>query len=305
MGVIDELAFALGITGPILILMGLGWGLRKTSVIDAPFVSKANALVFSVALPALLFFSLATSPPGEAFDLRLTLVGLGGTLLLIGLLLMVGRLLPPDQRGVFVQGSYRGNLAILGVALAVATYGETILPLVAVYIAAVTTVYNIVAVWLLESRGALRQLARNPILLSIAAGATASWLNLPIPTVLENTGGYLASMALPIALLCIGASLDLQSLRTHGRAITLATFFKLIVSPLMLMGLGLAAGLRDEHLGILFFLAASPTATASYIMARQMTVHGALAAEIIAVTTALGVLSYTVGLALLRSAELV
>jgi len=303
--VIDELGFAFGITGPILILMVLGWGLRKTAVIDAPFVSKANALVFKVALPALLFFSLATSPPGEAFDLRLTLVGLGGTLLLIGLLLMVGRLLPPDQRGVFVQGSYRGNLAILGVALAVATYGETVLPLVAVYIAAVTTLYNIVAVWLLESRGALRQLARNPILLSIAAGATASWLNLPIPTVLENTGGYLASMALPIALLCIGASLDLQSLRTHGRAITLATFFKLIVSPLLLMGLGLAAGLRDEHLGILFFLAASPTATASYIMARQMTVHGALAAEIIAVTTALGVLSYTVGLALLRSAELV
>lgn len=186
-----------------------------------------------------------------------------------------------------------------------ATYGDEVLPLVAVYIAAVTTVYNIVAVWLLESRGALRQIARNPILLGIAGGAIASWLNLPIPVVLENTGKYLASMALPIALLCIGASLDLKSLRTHGRAITLATFFKLIVSPILLVGLGLAAGVKDEHLGILFFLAASPTATASYIMARQMTAHGALAAEIIAVTTALGVLSYTLGLAVLRSAGLV
>lgn len=302
---IDELGFAFGITGPILILLGLGWGLRKAAMIDAPFVARANGLVFTVALPALLFFSLATSPPGEAFDLRLTLVGLGGTLLLIGLLLIVGRLLPPDQRGVFVQGSYRGNLAILGVALAVATYGDEVLPLVAVYIAAVTTVYNIVAVWLLESRGALRQIARNPILLGIAGGAIASWLNLPIPVVLENTGKYLASMALPIALLCIGASLDLKSLRIHGRAITLATFFKLIVSPILLVGLGLAAGVKDEHLGILFFLAASPTATASYIMARQMTAHGALAAEIIAVTTALGVLSYTLGLAVLRSAGLV
>ena len=184
-------------------------------------------------------------------------------------------------------------------------YGEQVLPLVALYIAVVTTAYNVIAVWLLESNGALRQIARNPIILGIAAGVLYSLVGLPMPLVLARTGDYLASMALPLALLCIGATLDLGSLRAHGGTIALATFFKLVVSPVLLVGLGLAAGLEGERLGVLFFLAASPTASASYIMARQMTAHGALAAEIIAVTTALGVASYTVGLAVLRGAALI
>jgi len=303
--VIDELAFAFGITGPVLLLLIIGRALRATAIVDDHFVSRANALVFNVALPALLFFSIAGSPLGSAFDIRLTLVGLGGTLLLIAGLLGIGRVLPKDQRGVFVQGSYRGNLAILGVALAVATFGEQVLPLIALYIAVVTTLYNVVAVWVLESSGALGQIVRNPILLGIAGGVLVSVLGLPVPAVLERTGEYLAGMALPVALLCIGANIDLGSLRAHRGTIVLATFFKLVASPLLLVGLGLAAGLEGERLGVLFFLAASPTASASYIMARQMTAHGALAAEIIAVTTALGVLSYTAGLALLRGAGLV
>ena len=302
---IADLSFAFGITGPVLLLLVLGRVLRATGPLDAHFVARANALVFNVALPALLFFSIAGGPLGAAFDPRLTSVGLLGTFVLIGLLLLVGRTLPADQRGVFVQGAYRGNLAILGIALAVATYGPDVLPLVGLYIAVVTTVYNVVAVWVLDSNGAVRQVLRNPILLGIAAGAAASLLGLPVPLVLERTGDYLAAMALPIALLCIGATLDASSLAAHGRAIALATLFKLVVSPALFVALGLAAGLEGERLGVLFLLAASPTASASYVMARQMTAHGALAAEIIAVTTALGVFSYTTGLALLRGLGLI
>ena len=275
--------------------------MRRIGWIDGAFVGQANRLVFNVALPATLYFAIAARPLGESFDATLTGAGLAGTLLLIGILLVVGRLLPADQRGVFVQGSYRGNLAILGIALAVATYGESVLPLVAVYIAVITSVYNVVAVWVLNADGALRSIVTNPILIGIAAGAAASLLGVPNPTVVVRTGEYLAGMTLPVALLCIGANLELGALAGHARTLALAVAFKLVVSPLLLVGLGLAAGLTDERLGVLFFLAASPTATASYIMARQMTRHGALAAEIVAVTTAVGVPIYTAGLALLRA----
>ena len=272
---------------------------------DAHFVAQANKLVFNVALPVMLFFAISQRSFSETIDLPLTLVGLGGTLALVGLLLVVGRLVPEDQRGVFVQGSYRGNLAILGVALTVAAYGEDALPIVAVYIAVVTTAYNILAVWVLNSSGLIRQLLKNPILIGIGAGVMVSALDIHIPAVLSSTADYIAGMTLPLALLCIGATLDFSSLLSHGRSISLAVFFKLIISPLLLVGLGVAFGLGGEQLGILFFMAASPTATASYIMARQMTSHGPLAAEIVAVTTAMGVVSYTLGLAALRSFGLV
>ncbi len=302
---LNQFTFALGITGPILLLLMLGWSIRQIQLVDDSFVTQANALVFNVALPVMLFFAISGDSLNQAFDVVLTLVGLGGTLALVGILLLVGRLVPEDQRGVFVQGSYRGNLAILGVALAVATYGEKVLPMVAVYIAVVTTVYNIVAVWVLNSSGVIRQLIKNPILIGIVAGVLASAMNLPVPDMLKQTGSYLTGMTLPLALICIGATLDFSSLLSHGRSIALAVVFKLIISPVLLVGLGLAFGLGGTQLGVLFFMAASPTATASYIMARQMTSHGALAAEIVAVTTALGVVSYTIGIALLRSAGIV
>jgi len=302
---VNQFSFALSITGPILLLLVLGWSIRRMHLVDDSFVTQANALVFNVALPVMLFFAISAGSLNQAFNLPLTLIGLGGTLALVGLLLIVGRLIPADQRGVFVQGSYRGNLAILGVALAVATYGESVLPLVAVYIAVVTTVYNIVAVWVLDSSGVIRKLIRNPILNGIVAGVIVSALNLPVPTMLRDTGAYLTGMTLPLALICIGATLDFSSLLSHGRSIALAVFFKLVISPVLLVGLGLAFGLGDTQLGVLFFMAASPTATASYIMARQMTSHGALAAEIVAVTTALGVVSYTFGIAWLRTVGIV
>jgi len=287
-------------------LLVTGLGARRVGLIDASFIASANALVYNVALPVMLYFAIATRPLAAAFDGPLAAVGVGGTLLLIGLAMAVGRYLPPDQRGVFVQGSYRGNLAILGVALAVATFGDDVLPMVAVYIALVTTVYNLVAVPLLSAGqehagNRLLELARNPILLGILAGVTGSLLGIPAPPLLVSTAAYLSAMTLPLALICIVANLQLASIRQHGRSLLLATLFKLVLSPLLLVGLGLAAGLDGTRLGVLFFLAAAPTASASFVIASRLTRHGALAAEIIAVTTAFGVLSYTAGLTLLRA----
>lgn len=297
----EQLQFAFGITGPILLLLIIGWSTRRLGWVKDDFVNQANTVVFNIAMPVMLFLAISGSSFNQAMNLNLTLVGATGTLALIALLLLVGKVLPKDQRGVFVQGSYRGNLAILGVALCVATYGEGILPMVALYIGVVTTVYNVLAIWLLNSSGALSKIVKNPILIGIVAGALASLMQLSLPVFIESTGRYLAQMTLPLALLCIGATLDFNSLKTNGKSISLAVFFKLLISPALLVSFGLIAGLEQKALGVLFFMSASPTATASYIMARQMTPHGALAAEIVAVTTALGVLSYTVGLALLRS----
>lgn len=302
---LGQLQFAFGITGPILLLLVIGWSVRSLGWVNDTFVSQANTVVFNIAMPVMLFFAVSSGTFDQALNLTLTLIGAIGTVILVSLLLLVGRVLPMDQRGVFVQGSYRGNLAILGVALCVATYGDSVLPMVALYIGVVTTVYNVLAIWVLNSSGALTKLAKNPILIGIIAGAIASLVQLPVPVFIESTGRYLAQMTLPLALLCIGATLDFSSLRTHGKSISLAVIFKLLVSPVLLVSAGYMAGLDNTELGVLFFMSASPTATASYIMARQMTSHGALAAEIVAVTTALGVLTYTLGLALLRSLALV
>ena len=301
----NDFIFAVGITGPILLLLLLGWGVRRIGLIDTHFISQANALVFNIAMPAVLFLALSKHSLSDSMDPTLILVGVGGTLALVAVAIGVAHWIPREQRGVFVQGSYRGNLAILGIALSVATYGESILAIIGMYLAVVTTAYNILAIWVLNATGMFKQVVKNPILIGIVLGMIASAIELPIPNLILNTGEYISGLTLPLALLCIGATLEFKSLLNHGKSIALASFFKLILSPLLLVGLGLWFELGPSQLGVLYFMAASPTATASYIMARQMTKHGALAAEIVAVTTALGVVSYTFGITLLRSAGLV
>jgi len=138
----NDLAFAFSITGPVLVLVILGCAIRKIGLINSNFVTSANALVFNVSMPIMLFLALANSTLSESLDIPLALIGVAGTLLLILLLIVVGRCIPKDQRGVFIQGSYRGNLAVLGIALAVATYGDSILGKLGMYIAVVTTAYN-------------------------------------------------------------------------------------------------------------------------------------------------------------------
>lgn len=300
-----QLSFAFSITGPILLLLLIGWLAHRLGLIGDAFIREANALVYNIAFPIMLFYALSAAPLHQSIDWTLTLIGLFGTLTVVVILIAISRFVPLDQRGVLIQGGYRGNLAVLGVALAIATYGEGVLPRIALYIAVVTITYNIVAVWVLQSKGAVRQIIRNPILVGITAGIIGSALSIQTPAFMEATGAYLTKMALPVALICIGASLKFNGLEKHKRTLMLASFFKLIISPLLLVGLGIYFGLRDERLTLLFFLSASPTATASYVMARQLTPHGALAAEIIAVTTALGVLTYTIGLVVLRSAGLI
>ncbi|PIE37547.1 MAG: hypothetical protein CSA54_01190, partial [Gammaproteobacteria bacterium] len=235
---LEQLTFAFGITGPVLVLLIVGWGARKSGLISEHFIGEANRLVFNVAMPVMLYLAMTGRPLSETVDLRLSLVGLVGTLLLVGILFVVRHLVPDDERGVFIQGSYRGNLAIVGLALAVATYGNEALSLAAMYIAVVTTAYNIIAVLVLNARGALRNILLNPILLGILAGIMASLLGVKLPTVMVRSGEYLSAMTLPTALLCIGASISFRSMTTHLMSLSLAVVFKLILSPLLLVSLG-------------------------------------------------------------------
>ncbi len=299
---LQELQFAFGVTGPILFLLLLGYGLKRSNTIDDTFVKQANGLIFNIALPVLLFFAISSKDITESFDLPFVASGTVGTLLLVLLLLAFSKKhVPEQQRGVFIQGAYRGNKAIVAVALSVAAFGETMLPVVGVYLAVITTIYNVIAVWVLNSKGALKRIVTNPIIIGILLGALASLANIQLPAVAINTGAYISAMTLPIALICVGANLKLSSLKTNSTLVSIATLAKLVLSPALIVSIGWLFGVRGDLLVVLFFMAAAPTASASYVMAREMTNSGELAAEIIAMTTAFSVITITIGMAALRT----
>jgi len=116
-----------------------------------------------------------------------------------------------------------------------------------------------------------------------------------MPDLALKVGNYFASMTLPLALLCIGATLDLKALRATSSLALKATAYKLIFLPVpMVLGAWLV-GYEGMTLGVLFLVFSCPTAAASYVMARAMGGNAALAANIVALTTLLGTLTISVG----------
>ncbi len=300
----EQLFFALDVTGPILVILSLGWLFRRYKLIDEHFISVGNRLVFNVTLPSMLFLSTATRPLRQSMDVPLVLFGAGCTLVIVFFLWLVSSwLVAPEKRGIFIQGSFRGNMGIIGIALVLNAYGQEILPKVSVYLALLTIVYNILSVMVLNTRkqSYLAILLKNPLIIGVLAGLLFSWAQLPVPGVLQRTGEYFAQVTLPLALLCIGGTLRWDSFRANHLDVVWSAVFKLLLIPVTVAVAAIAWGFKDEDLGLLFLMTAAPTATASYIMAREMTAFGNIAAEIVAVTTAGSALTITAGLVLLKS----
>lgn len=151
----------------------------------------------------------------------------------------------------------------------------------------------------------VKNIVRNPLIIGILAGLPFSLLAIPLPDVLIRTGGYVSSIALPMALLCTGASLDFRSmLKTSNVAILMGIARVLVIPTLLLLG-ALLCGFQGVTLGVIFLLSATPTAAASYVMTRAMGGNATLAANIIGLTTLGSFFTTALGLLLLRGSGLI
>jgi malonate transporter len=310
-----SLTFAFSVTGPIFVILLLGVLLARAGILTEPFIDAGSRLVFNVTLPSLLFLSISRTTIEQAMNLSLVAWGLVGTLALFLLLeWMANRLVsPPSERGVVVQGAFRSNMGIVGLAYCVNAYGDPGLAGASLYLALVTILFNVLAVVTLNrSLNKHRSLSktlvgivRNPLILGILLALPVAWTKLRLPGILLQVGDYFAQMTLPPALLCAGASMNLKLLRHESRNALLASAGKLLLVPLVLTAGGYGIGLRGMDLGILFLMSSAPTAAASYVMVRAMGGNASLAANIIVLTTLGSLLVTSIGVTLLRGGSLI
>ncbi|UGA57753.1 AEC family transporter [Vibrio sp. VB16] len=314
---IEQLLFSVSITGPICLMLLLGVVFKRIALINDSFIDVASKLVFQVTLPALLFLSIVGSE--HDFSNSTALIGYGITANLIFFILvfiLTKRLFPhSDDNGVTIQGSYRANTAIIGLAYIANAYGDTGVALAAIYVAPMTILYNILAVIALspkQDEGSrfqavgviIKTITRNPLVISIMLGLAFYFLAVPVPNMVMDAGQYFARMTLPLALLCTGGSLNMKSLKNDQLTTWFATINKLIIAPLLITVTAVFFGFRGVELGIIFFMSSAPTAAASYVMARAMGGNASLAANIIALTTVASLFSCTLGIFILSSLNL-
>lgn len=306
----NTILFSLSVTGPIFILLALGaWLARRRSVNDA-FVEAGSRLVFNWALPALLFVSIAKNHIDATTNFHLIAYGLVAMSILFVLTEIMAHFTvnPPEDRGVVVQGIFRSNMAIIGLAYCVNAYGDVALVAASLYVGILSILFNILGVITLSRSlhkqqgigGILRNIATNPLIIGIVLALPFAWWDVRPPELLMKAGKTLADMALPLALLCTGASLDFHTLKQEMSKTLLATFSKLVLIPLLFTAGGFWMGFRGMDLGILMLMSSAPTAAASYVMARAMGGNATLAANTVVLTTLGSLFTTSLGVVILQ-----
>ena len=312
-----DLIFAVTITTPIFCILGLGIFFKRIGWITDEFARLGSNLVFKVTLPCLLFVKLVETDFRHDLPIKLVIYAVVATVVAFLILDRIFSSRFPDiaDRGVFVQGAFRGNLGIIGLAFCLSAFGEGVVATASIYLAVMTTLFNILAVITLtrhqnnsSHRGevftVLLGIAKNPLILAITAGVIISLIGFQVPRILLETGSYFARMTLPLALLCAGASIRLHEFQTSP-PLYWAVIGKLLFVPLLITSGGILLGLRGEELGVLYLMCASPTAAASYPMTQALGGNHHLAAAIIAATSLGSLLFTTLGIFLLRSFQLI
>jgi malonate transporter len=147
-------------------------------------------------------------------------------------------------------------------------------------------------------RVALR-IAANPLILACLAGITANAMGWFQSGPMADTAALAGRAALPMILLAIGAGLDFTALRARPALLTLSTALKLVVAPLVFIGLGLALGVEGMPLALLAAIGATPGAAAAYVLASEMGGDARLMAGHVTATTLLAfiALPFWIGLA--------
>ncbi len=302
---------------PVFLVIGLGFGLKRTGLVDSSFLFQLNRLVFYVALPALLFYKIATSDFQASFNSTLLF-----TLLVTIVLAFAGsyvygllRNYSEPRLGAFCQASFRGNLAYIGLAVAFNVYGEEGFATAGILLGFLVPALNLLAViaLLLPQRKAdhsmgtafwMYQFAFNPLIIASFAGIIWSYLNLPLPQIVDRALHIITGMSLPLALIAIGASFSPQKLKVDIPVAGLATLIKVVLLPLITAILLISLGVSGKDLGIGVIFAGTPTATAAFIMAQQLKSDAELSGSIIMLSTLCSLFTYTAGLYLLSTLNL-
>lgn len=281
---------------PAALLIALGYGLRRSGFIAADFWPQAERLCYYVLLPALFINGLATA------DLRAVPVwGLAGAVIAattaVSAIIVASRPLLRVDGAAFTsifQGGVRFNNYV-GVTLAVGVLGPPGVALAAICNAAIVPTVNVLCVLAFARFGAtrlngwraLRQVAQNPLILACGVGMALQANGVGLPPGVDQATRALGAASMPLGLLCVGAALSFGAARAWLGPVLIASGFKLFVMPAAAVTASAAFGLTDSAaLTALLFLSL-PTASSSYILARQLGGDAPLMAGVTAAQTLL------------------
>lgn len=319
MSVFTILATAANAVLPIILIILLGYLLKRARFLTADFLKIGNWLVFHVCLPAMLFVNVYNIEGFAAIDWQIVLYSICAIVLLfgLGLVMTLATTREPLRRGVLWQCAFRSNYALIGLSLVSALGGGEAAAIAAILSAFTIPVFNIFGVialsvfvgrkesWQKTAKTMVLGIVKNPLILSIAlallclavreaqvaiCGRVVFSLKDHTPF-LYTAAQNLKSVASPFALLVLGGQFAFSAVKKLWKEIVSGTLGRIILAPLV--GIGFAVVLSKmgivscgvNEFPALIALFGSPTAVSSAVMAGQMGADEQLATQLVVWTS--------------------
>lgn len=311
----DNIIVSFNVIAPVFFLMVLGYLLvNYTSLADRQLTKQANAIVFKIFLPCMLFYNVYQSDIGAEIQSRIKLCiwAAGGLIILFILLcLIVPKVVKQEnQQGVVIQGIFRSNYVIFGVAVVQNMYGSKSTTTAAILSAILVPMYNFLAVVALSIFGEKREtdwkkiimdIIKNPLILSSMLGVVLSLLGIRLPTAVDTTVQDLAKLSTPIAFMILGGDLDFSKVKGNLKLSSVVLTIKLVILPLIMIPMVVMMGYKDADLLSALLAYQTPVAVSSYIMAQQAGADGQLAGQLVVFSSVLSIFSLFVTIFILRT----
>jgi len=298
---------------PTFLIIATGWLCRATKFVSEPQWAGLERVTYVIFFPALIIDTLSRADLSSV-----PVLGVGGALvgsiLTMAVLVLAMRPVLERQFGIdgpsftsIFQGATRWN-TFVGLAVAGSLFGQRGIALIAVAIAAMVPLLNLLAFYVFirfagqpqrSPWDILRSFIANPFIWSCAIGLA---LNLLVPPLPKPIAGYIDVMgraALASGLLIVGAGLDIRRLASPGLPHMLAAVLKLVLMPVMAVTLARFIGVTGDDLVVTVVAASVPSASAAYVLARQMGGNAGLMAEILTLQTLIALISMPVLISLL------
>ena len=316
---LENFIYSINVTLPIFLVMVIGYILKQTGMLNDNFVTVANRFNFKVTLPFMLFKDISRVDIRAVFDIRYVLFCALVSTACFCLIWGGTRLFVKDKsiRGAFVQASFRGSAAVMGLAFIQNIYGESAMgPLM---IVSAVPLYNIFSVLVLtfesneaeslnkkeKIKQAFINIAKNPIIISILLGLIVGLIGIDFPKLIDKTVNSVSQMATPLALITIGAGFEGRKALAKMKPTIAAAMIKLVIQPLLFLPVAAWMGFAGEKIIAILIMLSSPTTPSCYIMAKSMHNDEVLTASVVVVTTLLGAVTLTMWIFVLKTVGLI
>lgn len=304
----STLIFSFNAVMPIILVIFLGYFLQKIKLVPESFFVNANKLVFNVAIPVYLFYSVYNIEKLSDINWKLVLTAALLVIVACGLAAVFFIFYTRDngKRGVLIQCAFRSNYAIIGIPLAKAMGGDAALATAAVISAIGIPTFNVLAVVVLsifsyDNSGKktspfdiLKSICKNPLIIGVCSAIVCLVLRDYLPFTIKEDIPFLydtvedvGSIASPLALLVLGGRFQVSAIRELAKDITWGVLWRLVIVPavclytIILMSNTELFTLSKADFPALIAFYGSPVAVSSAIMAESMHCHGELARQLV------------------------